>query len=218
MTLPFKGSRRAAVWWVHPFTPNQGRLCVQLRTQQRDQGEMPVTIPTNKQEFVSLQLPFLPGPAGLTGTGRTAPTPGILGGFVGLTLRSLLQGKGWDCAASPGFPKGGGCPRPQRRLAARPGVGAEPRSPAEPGIPAALGKPGLASAGLTHPGSSQSQEPGSEGSHTRTHGPSVPLAVRAGPLPSRCGAGAGSGSSFLGEMQGCKHPLHAAGMAANGQA
>lgn len=71
MSLPSEGSRREALGWIHRFTPNQGKPWGQLRTQHRDQAETPIKIPTALKQagFMSLALPFLPGPAAVTQTG-----------------------------------------------------------------------------------------------------------------------------------------------------
>lgn len=145
----------------------------------------------------------------------------FLGGFVGAALRSLLQGRVLGLCSR--------CPGPQARLSARPGAGAERRSPAEPGIPAALAKPGLASpaqrkasAGLTHPSSGQSRNAG-VGGVSHTHGPSVPLAAGAGPLPTRSRGRVWDCRGVWpiitgGNSRVRNQPSHAAGMGANGQA
>lgn len=71
VSLPSEGSRREALGWIHRFTPNQGKPWGQLRTQHRDQAETPIKIPTALKQagFMSLALPFLPGPAAVTQTG-----------------------------------------------------------------------------------------------------------------------------------------------------
>lgn len=74
---------------------------------------MPMKIP-DKQELMSLHCPSCRG--GINRMDRPCTSWALWGGFVGPTLRSLLQGKGLGLCSFSQLSQTQPCPRPQSQL------------------------------------------------------------------------------------------------------